>query len=190
MSRCLSWGQVESIATGEQSPTGDVREHLESCADCRRRLAGFSAVLAAARALPVEQAPELADEIGRAVAATEGVRPLGCTDSLRLLDAYRDGELAERLVARFETHLFTCPRCYRAYRELLDLHEAALAVQPEAAPAGLRERIHASVAAEAATSRRMTRPAFVGRPAWAAAAAGSWSTAPGWPRGTSVPSGR
>lgn len=68
---------------------------------------------------------------------------MNCRAVKKRLSALLDGELTERERARCLSHLEHCPECRAAYEQLLRLHEAAAV--PEEIPAGLEERILASV---------------------------------------------
>jgi anti-sigma factor RsiW len=76
------------------------------------------------------------------------LRPWGCADARRQLDAYVDGKLSSRSRARLEAHLYECPGC-SAERFALSrtLHLLREAHPPSTAPAGfdvrLRERLDA-----------------------------------------------
>jgi len=167
----LSWREIEDLACGDARPSDEVRGHLRACPLCAQRLEQLRAVFVAARGLAADQVPDGRDAVKQAVGAAPRVRRMSCRAVRGLLDSYLDGALDEGLTARLEAHLFTCATCYRAWRELLDLRGAAASLPAEAPPDGLRERIHARVAAEAAAAVPSRPPVRWARPAWLAAAA-------------------
>ncbi len=171
MDRCLSWHQIEGLATGELSGTQETEDHIRSCPVCCKRLEGFVRLLAVARMLFTETAADAVDldALRLAVAGASPVRPISCRQARRLMGDYLDQTVPHRLVPRLEAHLFTCEACYHRYRELLDVRAAAAAVMTETPPTGLRERIHASVAAS--RSPRPVRVHALPRPVWVGAAA-------------------
>jgi anti-sigma factor RsiW len=97
------------------------------------------------------------------------------------VDAYLDGELAQRDAAELEAHLAGCASCERFRTDRLALRAAIVAQMPRReAPDGLRARVRAAVR-DAAASRRPRRPDV--RPSWrwvalaaslAIVAVGSW----------------
>jgi len=91
---------------------------------------------------------------------------MSCPDPM-LLHALLDDELDAANVATVEAHLRTCPDCAAEFEELRRLHQmmADPALQ-HAAPAGLRERIEASLPA----TPRGANP-WLGRLSWGAGGA-------------------
>ncbi len=78
------------------------------------------------------------------------------------IDAYLDGELAERDAAELETHLAGCTSCERFRADRLSLRAAiAAGVRKLEAPASLRAHVRAALREEVAASppRRPVRPA-------------------------------
>jgi|SoiMethySBSTD1v2_1073268.scaffolds.fasta_scaffold25593_5 Predicted transmembrane transcriptional regulator (anti-sigma factor) len=68
-----------------------------------------------------------------------------CADVERLLDAYRDHELAVPAAQAVREHLDTCPTCRRLLTEREALSGLVRKVGDGAAPDRLRERIAASL---------------------------------------------
>ncbi len=97
-----------------------------------------------------------------------------CSDRESMLQALLDGELDAANTVAIETHLKTCVGCAAHLRTLQALHERlASAELNEPAPAGLRARVEAALAAE---GRRATPVPEHRRPWWGGLAA-AWSAA-------------
>jgi anti-sigma factor RsiW len=78
-----------------------------------------------------------------------------CPDKAHLVHALLDGELDAVNAQAFEAHLKTCPDCAAALGELQGLRERIAAPELRtAAPAALRGRIEAMIAAETERPRR------------------------------------
>jgi len=91
-----------------------------------------------------------------------------CEEVRPRLDAYVDGELAERERAEVHDHLADCPECGPEAAALERLHEDLRRSAPiYRAPEALRSRIRFALRREAAATTRVARPA----PGWLAYAA-------------------
>lgn len=168
MQRCLSWWEIEQIADGQECGD-DARAHLAECGYCARRLEQARRMRQAAAALPSHLPTFGPDAVKAAVASAPPVRLLSCRAVRKMLAAYADGLLDEHRRAAIEVHLSCCDECQKAWRAMVDLRSALSAVPVHQPPDGLRDRVHAAVAAEAARQRPMVVALW--RPAWALAAA-------------------
>lgn len=124
--------------------------HLTGCDLCAARVAELERLcllMHAPRAVPPEGLHERILELcGTAIA----VRRLSCREAQELACAYIDDELNELERETLEAHLFACEACFASYVSTRTACEALRAVPPAAAGEGLKARILAAVAADAA----------------------------------------
>jgi anti-sigma factor RsiW len=96
----------------------------------------------------------------------------GCADRTTMLNALLDGELDAANAAATEAHLQTCPACAAEFDRLGALHaRLASASLRHAAPAGLANRIEATLPAPRPASRWPARLGWAGSGAALATAA-------------------
>jgi hypothetical protein len=109
----------------------------------------------------------------RAAASPADAMALPCSDTLALIQPYLDGELVERPLHDFESHVAACADCAESLRvqEVFSRHVRA-GIRPPRHPDKLRDRIARALDAEDAARSRALRRARLVRfiPAAAAAA--------------------
>ncbi|MEA3402576.1 MAG: zf-HC2 domain-containing protein [Armatimonadota bacterium] len=174
----MSWhpeiGEIQSLVDGELDPRGrrSIEAHLQSCERCRRiagRLRDLSETLRSIA--PPTPPADLQGRILSAASEAPRARQLTCSECTELASAYIDGELFGSERDAFEAHVFTCEACYAALKHM---ERTALVIRETprtAAPAGLRERIHAAVEVERSASVFTMRRVVGGLAGLAAAAA-------------------
>ncbi len=87
----------------------------------------------------------------------------------KLLDSYRDGELAPRQRSEFELHLRSCPRCRLAQSLLNNIVSSIRAGEP-VLPCGLAERIASRAFQQKSTWESYIISWLRPKPVWAAVA--------------------
>ena len=87
-----------------------------------QRLASISGALGSAGA--ASPPAGLREHILEAVAQADPVPELPCERALEMSSAYLDGELRELEREALEAHLFACPDCYRAFKQMEAAAEA------------------------------------------------------------------
>lgn len=125
------------------SDTGDVRvaEHLAICATCRAEAARFALLGASLASLPVQAAPaEVSARLRELEAVTRG-QALTCRETLTLLEAWREGELAAAQAFLLEDHLLGCDPCSMALARAEALTVALHTLPRIEAPVAVAERI-------------------------------------------------
>lgn len=123
--------------------TGDpaVARHLASCATCRAEDEKLARLQDALASLSVYQVPRTVTQRMAALNTEVGEQSLTCTDTLHLLEAWRDGELDAARAFLVEDHLLGCMPCSEALAQADILTEALRALPALEAPAVIAERI-------------------------------------------------
>jgi predicted anti-sigma-YlaC factor YlaD len=137
-----------------------VRDHLHVCPECEQQAGWLREVADMVRALPPAQ-PRQSTAWKVDQLAEGATRPVQCTTALAQASALIDGELPQDEAVLVQAHLYTCPNCYEAYRQLDRVAEIMHVGGPVQPPAGLEQRIWAAVEAdERAVVRGWFRRAF------------------------------
>jgi len=143
--------QIQALLDGElgDRERQECEAHLAECRYCAsllERLAAISEPLAAAGAAnPPEH---LREHIFEAVAQADPVPELSCEQALEMSSAYLDAELRAPEREALEAHLFTCPHCYAAFKQMEMTAEALRTQAPVPAPEGLHQSIAAAIERE------------------------------------------
>jgi len=148
MSSCPSEGEIQEYIDGELAgeQTSRLASHIRLCPDCRRLYQRLMAISQSLANQPPPVASErLKDTILQATSRTRPVRAVSCRAAQRLISAYLDGELSPKQQQQCEAHIFTCPDCYRIFKQSQQVVAVLHAVPPVTVPAGLDKRVHHAV---------------------------------------------
>lgn len=163
--------RLQAYVDGQLAPAEAraVVAHLQECETCARLCSELK--LTVAPAAPAAVPADLQQRLLQAVAGLQPLPALSCEQALEYVSARADGELPHADCQLLTAHLDACAACARAASEM-ELTAALLrAVDAEAAPVGLLQRLQRATAVKPA--RRSTpfvrwAPSFAGVAAAAA----------------------
>ncbi|MGE5531401.1 MAG: zf-HC2 domain-containing protein [Bacteroidota bacterium] len=144
--------RLQSLVDGElpEPEAATLMAHVQSCAACARLLANLRLVSEPLHKVADTVPDGLQERLLAAVAGLQPLPALSCEDALELVSARLDGELSHSECQQLAAHLDGCAACDAAAAQTEVTDGLLRAIAPEAAPAGLLERIQA--AAELASS--------------------------------------
>lgn len=180
MSDCPHPYELQSLVDGALSPEQEarLRAHCLVCPTCGAQVAELERVHWLLRERAVEVPANLLQRILHLLTSVLPVRKIGCAEALEMASAYIDDELNQLERETLETHLFACDSCYIEYVAMRTAASAMREAPAVPVSEGLKSRILAAVAVEAAhdpAPALRLRPAFtfppVVRRAWAPAMA-------------------
>jgi len=172
MYSCPDTLQLQALADGQcgEPEARHLTAHLAACPACAAALAELRRACLPLHALTEAPPPALERLIHEAVRDVRPLPPLACEEALEWVSLRLDGELDHEQMQRLEGHLLACAPCYRAAAEMATASGLLRAIEPEAAPAGLLERLQAAAALAAPVARQPAPAPLLRR--WGAGLAG------------------
>lgn len=177
MSVCDTY-RLQAYVDGQlgDSEARAVEAHLAGCAACARLGHGLRMLAEPLQLAAPEAAPEgLQERLLAAVAGLQPLRALTCATALEYVSLQLDGELSHEDCQRLAAHLEACGDCARAASETDMTSRMLRAIEPEAAPLGLLQRIEKATEERSAPRPNVWRrwaPSFAGVAAAAALVVG------------------
>lgn len=90
------------------------------------------------------------------------IQSLSCSDVEKLIDSYVDGEMAEALVHRFESHLSECPLCRGLVGDIQTIVGLAKQLNSHPVPFSVHERLRNRLNEELGTQiPKRTKPYLI-----------------------------
>jgi anti-sigma factor RsiW len=176
MSDCPHPYELQSLVDGALPAEEEarLRAHCLVCPTCGAQVAELERVHWLLRERAVEVPANLLQRILHLLTSVLPVRKIGCAEALEMASAYIDDELNQLERETLETHLFACDSCYVEYVAMRTAASAMREAPAVPVSEGLKSRILAAVAVEAAQEPAPAlrlRPAFILPPvvrrAWA-----------------------